>query len=68
MSKEEAERRIETAFASGDFEPVYCEACGDGETDCYRPIEAPESEVLTYCSECADELSDTIIPSEEYHN
>lgn len=64
---QEVTRRIEAAFAAGEPTLCRCEACGSAETNTYRPVEAPESEVKTYCDECADELSDYLIPSEDYH-
>lgn len=67
MSDEEIERRILTAFAAGEASLCRCEACGAKKTDTYRPTEEPEADVKTYYEECAEELSEYLISSEEYH-
>jgi len=60
--KEEAKRRIEVAFASGNFSTCYCYVCGD-ETpvDVYRVRGRP----MVFCDRHVPEIA---IAPDEYHS
>lgn len=55
MSKEEAKRRIEIAFASGDISLCRCDTClTESPVDTYR-VPWEDDIITVYCRECADE-------------
>lgn len=55
MTKDEAKRRIELAFAAGEASMCYCRLCGaEAPTSTYR-VDWTDEVVSVFCDECAGE-------------